>query len=97
MNHALVPLDVWVVLENHGCMTNTSVTELLPALRATLRTRRTERAARRRLENELAAYQTPRDINDLLLLISNQEGADADEVREVLSDNLAAWGTRRAA
>ena len=49
------------------------------------------------MENELAAYQTPRDINDLLLLISNQEGADADEVREVLSDNLAAWGTRRAA
>ncbi len=78
-------------------MTTTTVSNLVPTLRENLRQRRAERAARRRLENELAAYQTPRDINDLLLLISNQEGADADEVREVLSDNLAAWSTHRAA
>jgi hypothetical protein len=57
---------------------------LVATVRDELRERREERAARRSLERELASYRTPAEVNDLLGLLSSQDTADADEMREVL-------------
>lgn len=57
---------------------------LVTTVRDELRDRRQARAARRTLERELASYTTAAEINDLLGLLSRQDNADADELREVL-------------
>ena len=61
---------------------------LLTKIRDDLRERREARARYRTLQQELASYQTRREIDDLLGAISEQEGPEAEQIREILLDNL---------
>ena len=65
-----------------------SMHTLVEELRDSLRQRRAARAARRALEQGLATYRTPAEVNDLLSLIEDEEGPDADLVREILHRQL---------
>ena len=61
-------------------------------LRSSLAERRRARAARRRLEAELASYRTPAEIEDLFAALAREEDSEATEdVRRIL---LAKVGTR---
>lgn len=51
-------------------------------------------AAQRELRRELAAYDTPADIADLMAMIEGQDGTDAAEVREILAENLQSFHRR---
>jgi hypothetical protein len=55
------------------------------AVREDLRSRREARAARKRLEAELATYTTQADINDLSAMVDGSDDADAALVREILA------------
>jgi hypothetical protein len=66
-----------------------SVLDLLSTVRDERRERREARDAFRALQQELAAYSTPREVNDLLGTIRDQEGAEAQLVRDILLDNLS--------
>jgi hypothetical protein len=70
--------------------------QLVATVRDELRERRLERAARRNLERELATYTTEAEVNDLLGAISGQDGADADQVREILMRNHLRHSLHRA-
>jgi hypothetical protein len=61
---------------------------LFAKIRGDLRERREARARYQTLQQELASYQTRREIDDLLGAISEQEGPEADQIREILLDNL---------
>ena len=65
-----------------------SIHGLVGELRASLRQRRAARATRRALEHGLATYRTPAEVNDLLSLIEDEEGTDADLVRDILHRQL---------
>ena len=65
-----------------------SMHTLVEELRDSLRRRRAARAARRALEKGLATYRTPAEVNDLLSLIEDEEGPDADMVRDILHRQL---------
>jgi hypothetical protein len=68
-----------------------------------LRERREAKAQARTLREELAAYSTPSQVEDLLAALEHQEAeapvADAATVRSILHENLrayyAAHGPRR--
>ena len=51
--------------------------------------RRNARAAHRRLQADLATYTTEAEINDLLALLSGHDTVEAEQVRSILTDNLA--------
>jgi hypothetical protein len=70
--------------------------QLVATVRDELRERRQVRAARRTLERELASYTTVSDVNDLLGAMSGQDGAAADEVREILLRNQLRHSLHRA-
>ena len=53
-----------------------------------VRARRQERTERLALEQELASYRTPNEVNDLLGVIANEEGPDAQRIRDILLDNV---------
>ena len=76
--------------------TKTPSRRLLREMQDQFRARRAARANRRDLERQLASYRTPREINDLLLLIGRQDSPGAEEVREILEGNLADWARRAA-
>ncbi|MEO7422069.1 MAG: hypothetical protein ABIU87_06725 [Ornithinibacter sp.] len=61
-----------------------------------LRERREARAATRKLEADLSHYRTPRDIDDLLAAVGDDESREAAQVRDILMDNLASYRPRRA-
>ena len=69
--------------------TRVSVRSTLQTWRDELRERREAQAARRSLEQELASYANPREIDELLSLISNDDSAEAEQIRDILTDNLA--------
>ena len=58
------------------------------ALRDELAARRRARAARLDLRRELASYTTPREVDDLLALIGDRDGREADTMRRVLTQTL---------
>jgi len=60
----------------------------LSALRDELAARRRARAARVHLRRQLASYTTPREVNDLLALIGDREGREAESMRRLLTQNL---------
>lgn len=62
--------------------------QLLATVRDELRERRQARAEERALERDLAAYSTPAEVDELLTIIGDAEGADADRVRTILTRNL---------
>lgn len=66
-----------------------TTTSPVQALRTTLRARRSERAAIRRLRRDLACYTHPADIHDLLAMTERHEGPQAERMRSVLLDNLS--------
>ena len=55
------------------------------SLRTTLADRRTERIARRRLSNELAAFQTPTERTELEEILSRYATEETWEIREILN------------
>ena len=65
-----------------------SIHGLVGELRDSLRQRRSARTTRRALEHGLATYRTPAEVNDLLSLIEDEEGTDADLVRDILHRQL---------
>jgi hypothetical protein len=69
---------------------------LVATARDERRDRREARMSRRALERELSAYSTPADINDLLGTMSGQDGADADNIREILVRNQLRQSLHRA-
>lgn len=70
--------------------------QLVATVRDELRERRQEREARRTLERELASYTTESDVNDLLRALNGQDGAAADQVREILLRNQLRHSLHRA-
>lgn len=66
----------------------TPIRERITSLRDELRQRREERASYDALRRELASYQTAREVDDLLGVISTQEGPEAEQIRDILLDNL---------
>lgn len=69
-------------------------TSLWTTVRDDLRERREARAAHRRLQADLAVYRTPAEIDDLLAAVDGHEGTEAEQIRSILADNLAAWHAR---
>ena len=70
---------------------------LVANVRDDLRDRREAKAARRSLERDLATYQTPAEVNDLLDALRSQDSADADELREILVRQRLRHGLHRYA
>jgi hypothetical protein len=64
------------------------VREFVTTVQGELRERREARAAYRALERELASYRTPREVDDLLGTIDDQDGPEAQQIRDILLDNL---------
>ncbi len=62
--------------------------EAIRAKREQLSERREARASRRALQRELASYTTPHEVDDLLGVIKDQEGPEAEQIRDILLDNL---------
>jgi hypothetical protein len=67
---------------------STTVRERVTAIRDQARERRQERAERLVLERELASYRTPNEVEELLTLMADQEGGDAQRIRDILLDNV---------
>ena len=59
-----------------------------------LRERRAARAADRRLRRELATYDTPAAIADLMAMVERTDDPQADEIRGVLAHNLLEYNRR---
>ena len=66
----------------------TPIRERITTIRDELRERRAARAAHETLKRELASYQTAREVDDLLGVIADQEGPEAQQIRDILLDNL---------
>ncbi|GGL30901.1 hypothetical protein H9L10_09310 [Phycicoccus endophyticus] len=78
-----------------------ATTTLISTVRDELRERRERRAVTRRLREDLAHYQTPAEIEDLLVAVDTQEAsgessAEALVIRAVLLENLRAYYARHA-
>lgn len=64
------------------------VHELVSSIGTGIRERREAAAAFRALQQELSSFQTPREIDDLLCAITDDDGPEAEQVREILINNL---------
>ena len=64
-----------------------SLRDRMTTLRDERRERREARAHYRALQRELASFRTPREIDDLLGVIANQDGPQAQQIRDILTDN----------
>lgn len=60
-------------------------TSLLVAVRAGARERRAARAARARLEWELASYTTPAELNDLHAVLDRHSDQETAGIRRILA------------
>lgn len=65
----------------------TAFQDRLTTLRDELRERREARAEHLALRRELASFRTPHEIDDLLGVIANQDGPEAQRIRDILTDN----------
>lgn len=70
----------------------TSLQDRFTTLRDELRERREARAEYLALQRELASFQTSREIDDLLGVIANQDGPEAQQIRDILTDNRRSTG-----
>ena len=66
---------------------STALRDRLTLVRTDIRERRQERAEHRALERELASYRTPSEIDELLVVLGQHEGPEAQEVRDILLQN----------
>ena len=62
-----------------------NVSTKIREVRTVLANRRTERVARRRLSEELAAYQTPSERAELDQMIGRYSADETREIREILN------------
>ena len=62
-----------------------NVSTRIREVRTVLANRRTERLARRRLSDELAAYQTPAERSELDQMIGRYGADETREIREILN------------
>ncbi|KRE61198.1 hypothetical protein [Nostocoides sp. Soil756] len=74
----------------------TTSTALWTTVKDDLRERREQRAAARRLREDLSTYRTPTEIEDLLAMVDAQDAAgngvaEAPLIRGILNDNLQAY------
>ena len=67
--------------------TSTTIRQRLTTLRDQVREFRQERAEHRALQRELASYRTPSEIDELLAVLGEQEGPEAQQVRTILLQN----------
>ena len=65
-----------------------SIRERLSTLRDAMRERREARASYDALKRELASFRTAREVDDLLGVLASQEGPEAQQIRDILLDNL---------
>ena len=73
-----------------------TLTHKVEGLRDDLRARREATASRRRLRRELATYDTPGAIEDLLVAVDRSpEDPFAEDIRRILHHNLADFHQRR--
>ena len=70
---------------------------LVATVRDELRERREARAARRTLERELASYNTPSEVSDLLGVLAGQDDAASQEIRDIVMRNELRQGLHRFA
>lgn len=68
----------------------TRPTTLIQSMRDELRDRRQARIEYQALKNALASYNSPAEIDDLLLVAEN-EGPDAAAMRDILSANMSRY------
>lgn len=66
---------------------STPIRERITTIRDELRERRAARAAHEALKRGLASYQTAREVDDLLAVIADQEGPEAQQIRDILLRN----------
>ena len=66
---------------------STGISERMTTIRNQVRERRQERAEHRALERELASYRTRSEIDELLVVLGQHEGPEAQEVRDILLQN----------
>jgi hypothetical protein len=71
----------------------TTVRTLATTVRDDLRERREARAKLNALRQELSSYRTANEIDDLLGSIRDQDGPEAQQIRDVLLSNLASTYT----
>ena len=70
----------------------------LTEVRSALSDRREARAARRKLETELASYRTPAEVEDLFAALRTQDdNPTAEDMRTILLANLGTHEHRVAA
>ncbi len=81
--------------QNHLATAAPKVARLVTTVRDELRQRRALRAAARRLEQDLATYTSPREIDDLLAALDRGDDADVSPIRMVLSRNREEYYRRR--
>lgn len=67
---------------------STAVQDRIDTIRDNFRARRQEQQEHAALQQELASYRTPREVEDLLSVVADQEGPDAERIRSILLDNL---------
>ena len=70
--------------------------QLVATVRDELRDRRQARAERRGLERELATYNTPAEVNDLLGSLHGQDDLKVEEIRTIVLRNQLRHGLHRA-
>jgi hypothetical protein len=63
------------------------VRERITTIRDELRERREARARYNAMKRELAAYTTPREIDDLLAVVEHHEAPEAQQIRDILVKN----------
>ncbi len=64
--------------------------EVITELRSSLRARREERAARRRLRDELASYRTPAELDDLYAAARRSQGTVSDDLLSMIDAHAGA-------
>ncbi|MBW8750300.1 MAG: hypothetical protein JF565_02610 [Propionibacteriales bacterium] len=69
---------------------------LVTTVRDELRDRRLARASRRTLERELASYDTPAQVSDLLGSLTGDDDARVQEIRDIVLRNELRHGLHRA-
>ena len=66
---------------------STSIRERMTTIRDQARERRQERAERQALQRELSSFRTPSEIEELLVVLWQQDGPQAQDVRDIVLQN----------
>lgn len=69
----------------------TSLSPLLAAIRADLRSRRASRVSRKALERELASYTSPSEQNELDAILLRADPRAAAEIRSIIQPRRLTW------